>query len=694
VILLSMEGSSLRKFGTGFVDDVPWGTHLCQLYLTKQDLIDVLVPYFVAGLQGNECCFWVASAPLEAEEATNVLKRSIHSLDRYFRRKQIEILQFQEVYCPSNSFKAEELFQFLVEKERIALSQGFEGLRLASILPSTDKMLWSQLWKSFREYMNAANKAFSSHRIIALCGYPYKKCTPSNIIQIDAHYDGTLIKRNKGWFLIEDAEKRKENEELYKNIIQTSIDGFFAINSQGRFLEVNGAYCDLLGYSCDELLKMNVKDVEINETHEGIMQHIQNVSQQGHDRFETRQRRKDSQPVDIEISANHIRKEGSDRYFIFAHNITKRKRNEETITHSEAKFRELADSITDSFVALDSNLKYVYWNKACEKITGISAEDAIGRNLFEVFNEDEETKKVAATYMKVLKTRKSRVFVDELRIKGKKVAVENHIYPSKTGVSVFTKDITPRKELQEKLEEYTQHLEDLVKVRTEKLKASERLATIGETAGMVGHDIRNPLQTITGELYLTKAEVLSLPEGDTKRNLMESLQIIGDQLAYINKIVADLQDFAKVSKPVLEKVDLEKTIKEIMSTVTVPQDVRVVVAIRKDYPKLQSDPTYLKRIMINLVTNAVQAMPNGGKLSVKATWDEGNSIVTVEDTGQGIPEETKDKIFKPLFTTKAKGQGLGLAVVKKLVNALGGNITFESDIGKGTCFKVKIPLDT
>src|SRR3989304_9233431 len=128
------------------------------------------------------------------------------------------------------------------------------------------------------------------------------------------------------------------------------------------------------------------------ENEEEILQHMSKIKLQGHDRFETRLRRKDGLPVDIEVSANYI-SEGGGRVFVFAHNVTRRKRNEEIIRHNEARYRELADSIADSFVGLDNDLRYVYWNKACERITGIRAEDAIGRHLFEVFKEDDGTRK-------------------------------------------------------------------------------------------------------------------------------------------------------------------------------------------------------------------------------------------------------------------------------------------------------------
>ena len=682
---------ALRKFGIDLVGAVPWGTHICQLYRTKQDLLDILVPYFAAGLRDNEYCFWVTSPPLEVEAAKKALKDAIPELNRYIKKDQIEIAPFESVYLSSSKFRAEAIPTVWVEKEKVVLSRGFEGLRLANILSSADENNCEQFWASFGDYKQAVTHILPSHRILGLCVYPFEKCTASNIVGLEAHFSGTLMKKGTEWLLIEAAGKRTESEAKYKGIIQTSIDSFWIVDSAARFLEVNDAFCDLIGYSRDELLTMSIEGVEMIETQQEILWHMSKIKLHRHDRFETRLRRKDGLPVDIEVSANYI-SEGGGRVFVFAHNITRRKRNEEIIKHNEARYRELADSIADSFVGLDSNLKYVYWNKVCERITGIRAEDAIGRHLFEVFKEDDGTRKVANYYLKVLKTRKPRVFIDELTMNNRKVIVENHIYPSKTGISVFTKDITQRKKLQNKLEEYTQRLEDLVRIRTEKLKTAERLAAIGETAGMVGHDIRNPLQTISGELYLAKGEVSSLPEGDAKKNLVEGMQIIGEQLGYINKIVADLQDYARTSAPCLEEVDLEKTFTDIISTVSIPQDVLVAVSVEKGFPKLSSDSAYLKRILINLITNAVQAMPTGGKLTVTANCNRKKAVIKVEDTGQGIPEEAKVNIFKPLFTTKSKGQGLGLAVVKKLTSALGGNITFESVVGKGTRFTVEIPL--
>jgi PAS domain S-box-containing protein len=244
-----------------------------------------------------------------------------------------------------------------------------------------------------------------------------------------------------------------------------------------------------------------------------------------------------------------------------------------------------------------------------------------------------------------------------------------------------------------KLKTYSEHLEALVEERTQKLRDSERLAAIGETAGMVGHDIRNPLQSITGELYLARTSLESLPNTHEKNDIKESIGYIEEQLLYVNKIVLDLQDFAKAAKPQLQKVDLEKTVQNVLSTMNIPENITVSANVRPGLPKINSDPLFLKRILTNLTSNAAQAMPNGGKIAITATCNANKVIVTVSDTGQGIPDDVKDKLFKPLFTTKAKGQGLGLAIVKKLTEALDGKVTVESQLGKGTQFNVKFPIN-
>ena len=231
-----------------------------------------------------------------------------------------------------------------------------------------------------------------------------------------------------------------------------------------------------------------------------------------------------------------------------------------------------------------------------------------------------------------------------------------------------------------------------VKEQADKLVQSEILATVGKTAGMVGHDIRNPLQAITSDVYLAKNELASTAESDEKKNALESLTEIEENTEYINKIVADLQDYARIPMPQYTKINIEKVFQEVLSSVTIPKEVAISYSIAKDFPVLTIDATYLKRIMTNLISNAIQAIPNEGKLTIDAFCKNGSVVISVADTGVGISDENRDKIFTPLFTTKSKGQGFGLPVIKRLTESMGGTVTFDSEKGKGAKFTIKFPI--
>jgi two-component system sensor histidine kinase AtoS len=243
------------------------------------------------------------------------------------------------------------------------------------------------------------------------------------------------------------------------------------------------------------------------------------------------------------------------------------------------------------------------------------------------------------------------------------------------GVFAAARDITERKQAEQKL------------------KDAERLANIGATAGMVGHDIRNPLQAITGDVFLAKTELTSTPESEEKNNIQESLTEIEKNVDYINKIVQDLQDYARPLKPNPGEADLRLIIEKLLQKNGLPEDVKVSVKVEDEARKIVADSDYLNRILYNLVTNAVQAMPKGGKLTILVNKEANDVVISVKDTGIGIPEALKSKLFTPMFTTKSKGQGFGLPVVRRMTESLGGTVTFESQEGKGTIFTIRLPLE-
>ncbi len=262
-------------------------------------------------------------------------------------------------------------------------------------------------------------------------------------------------------------------------------------------------------------------------------------------------------------------------------------------------------------------------------------------------------------------------------------------------IEINIQKIIEHQKLLTKDDSYFSRIEILKKIITEqskKLKDSERLSAIGQTAGMIGHDIRNPLQSIVGELYLAKIELASLQDSPGKKILQENLEFIEENLHYINKIVADLQDYARPLIPAYDVTDLASLIDNTIASISVPNQIELKVNVYKGIPRIELDSHFLKRILTNLITNAIQAMEKGGKLTIEACKSKKNVIITVSDTGVGIKGKDKPKIFSPMFTTKSRGQGFGLAVAKRLVEIQGGTITFESEEGNGTKFTVSFPL--
>ena len=333
---------------------------------------------------------------------------------------------------------------------------------------------------------------------------------------------------------------------------------------------------------------------------------------------------------------------------------------------------ELIDLSPDAIIIKKPDDTITFWSLGAEKLYGWSKAQAIGQKTNTLFNPKSPMPFEDINDQLKQEGKWSGEFIHQTKL-GRIVAVQSY----------WLAKLNERGEIAEIFES---------NVDITERKDAERLAAIGATAGMVGHDIRNPLQAIIGEIFLSKKEIDDLPESDAKKCLKDSLQSIEDNAFYINKIVSDLQDYAKPLTPSIEETDFTKVVEDVFSTLKVPENINVVYCIEPCFTKLMTDSSAMKRILTNLCSNAIQAMPKGGKLTLDATCKDDKIFMSVQDTGLGIPEETKDKLFKPLFTTKSKGQGFGLAVVKKLTEALNGKVSVESEVGKGTRFTVEFPL--
>jgi len=223
----------------------------------------------------------------------------------------------------------------------------------------------------------------------------------------------------------------------------------------------------------------------------------------------------------------------------------------------------------------------------------------------------------------------------------------------------------------------------------QQLVARERLAALGELSAVVAHEVRNPLGVIFNSLGSLRR--LTRPAGDAKM----LLDIIGEEADRLNRIVGDLLDFARPSTPVLRPEALDRLLDEALAAALVqhPRGISVVREVEAALPPAVVDARLVRQALLNLAVNAVQAMPRGGRITVRAARDGDHLLLELEDTGGGIPEEVRHRIFEPFFTTKASGTGLGLAVVKRIVEGHRGSVAVRSRSGEGTVFSLRFPLD-
>lgn len=216
---------------------IPSGTHVCQLYETKEDLIDVLVPFFKAGLENNELCVWVTSEPLGVEEAKLLLENAVGALDNYITRRQIEIIGADEWYIKSGKFDSERILHDLLQKEELALEQGFKGLRLSG------NVCWleHEYWEDLTEYEAAVDAAIQERNIVAICTYLRTKCTTSDIVNIVSNHGSTLIKQEGNWKSVE-SRRLEEAKRSTKELIATTNNTIHAIS---KIIEMRDPYTSL-----------------------------------------------------------------------------------------------------------------------------------------------------------------------------------------------------------------------------------------------------------------------------------------------------------------------------------------------------------------------------------------------------------------------------------------------------------------
>ena len=224
------------------------------------------------------------------------------------------------------------------------------------------------------------------------------------------------------------------------------------------------------------------------------------------------------------------------------------------------------------------------------------------------------------------------------------------------------------------------------KLAQEQLALSERLAAIGRMAGIIAHEFRNQLGVMRNVAYFLKIKI------DTKdEKILRHIEILDEQITETERIIENILTFSRSKEPRVQRVDLDALLKASLDKVNIPEAIKVTARI-ETLPLLTIDPLQLGGIFVNIILNAIQAMGQGGVLNIEGTKSENYVTIIFRDSGEGIKDEDKKRIFEPFFSTKPRGTGLGLPTAKIIIEKHKGSINLESEYGKGAAVIIRLPI--
>jgi len=513
-----------------------------------------------------------------------------------------------------------------------------------------------------------------------------------NVIPV---HEGILVLSND----ITESKKTEEENATKAKLLDAAISDIRLFDFDGNLLYVNDATTKLTGYAKNELLKMRIYDLNPPEDSTRVRSRLEILSEKGESTYYETLLRKDRSRVIVEVNNRIIESNGKKLVLGVARDITERKKYEERIKTYSEQLEELVQKRTEELlesekkyslvvegasdgVAILQEEKIVFANKKAIDLVGYSSSEIIGWPFLAL---------VSKEYAQLVKERYER------RMKGEKLSSIYYLeLCSKTGVQVPV-------EISAAVIKYQGCPADLVLVRdvAERKKSEadhvkmERMMAMGEAATMVGHDLRNPLQAIKSATYVLK-QIISKYENDPttldSKKAQQMLEAMDTAVTYADKIVLELREYSAERKLRYTKVDINELTNEMLSIVKAPEAVIINTQYEPKLPLINADSTYLKRVVQNITENAFLAMPNGGTLTICSREKDGIIEVTFKDTGIGISEENQKNIFKPFYTTEAKGMGLGLVICKKYIEEHGGTITVESKKNQGSTFTVRLPI--
>ena len=499
------------------------------------------------------------------------------------------------------------------------------------------------------------------------------------------------------WAIVRDITERRRaeealraSEERQRSILHAAMDGFWRVDLRGRLIEVNEAYCRMIGYGEQELLSLGIADLEANERPEEVAAHIVRVIVEGQGRFETRHRRKDGSLVSVEISVQY--KPRDDGYMVaFIRDISAQQEAEQALRASEEKYRALVETTGTGFLILDHQGRVADANPEYVRLTGHQHFDEIvGRSVIE-WTAARDQERHAAAVQQCLADRQIRdLEIDYVWPDGRIVPVEINATVQGEGdqlrIVSLCRDITERERLRADLSQ------------------AQKMESVGRLAGGVAHDFNNMLQAILGNAALA---LLDVPPGSPVRESLDEIRKSAERSAELTK---QLLAFARKQVIAPRVLDLNDTVAGMLKMLRrlIGEHIHLAWLPGAGLRPVRIDPSQVDQLLVNLCVNARDAITGTGTITLAtemcpldpeyaAAHPElapGDYVVlAVSDSGAGIDERAREHLFEPFFTTKGVGQGtgLGLATVFGIVKQNGGAIEVSSELGQGTTFRLHFP---
>lgn len=699
-----MNGERIRT-GIDLIEEVLWGTHLVQIYQTKKDLIKTFVSYFKAGLENKEFCLWITSETFDEKEAIRVMRKVMPDFNQSLIHGQIEIIPYTQWFFRNGKFNPQRVLQRWNEKLDQVIKKGVKGLRVAV----DSSWVKKKDWKRFIRYESEFDQFLKGHKMISLCTYPIDPYRATEIMEIVGLHRAAVIKRKDQWELLKshrlkekgeaiqkmDGEAMQIERQRFQTLAERAPYGLMIIDQEGMFKYLNPKFKEIFGYDLIDLPDgrtwFRKAFPDPNTRREAILNWKNDLGSLIRGEKKSRVFTvtcKDGMEKIVNIITVYLE---TGEFLTACEDITEQKRTEEALLKSEEKYRTLFEESKDAIFITTPEGKFLDMNPAGVKLFGYpSREELLKADISEEFyfhpEDRENLKKILAEQgfvkdyeLKMKKRNGERLIVLETATavrneEGKVVAYRG-----------ILRDVTEQKNLEQ------QYLQ------------SQKMEAIGILAGGIAHDFNNLLMVIQGNAELALLEI------DCSDPIYELLTRIREGTKKASDLIQQLLSFSRrrILQPRLLNVadligDLSK-----MLTRLIGEDIEMKIEFGQNLGHIYVDPNALDQVLMNLVVNARNAMPQGGNLFIQAQnanidasfcrrhpdFIPGEYVkISVSDTGVGMDENTLQRIFEPFFTTKEQGTGLGLATVYGIVKQHQGHILVSSQLGKGSKFDIYLPL--